>query len=408
MANYFSKITMPDGSIADIRDRSAMHWLGKTTTPLSDQAPTLSIVVGSITYSTSTTTETATAKKLRAYDYVTYGTNNESYIFDGTKWHLLSEASQTIPITDVQVDGTSIVSSTVAEINTTGSYNGDSSSQNYNPIATKGYVDNIVNALPEPMIFKGTLGKGTSNPTITSLPAPASTGANKNIGFTYKVIDNNTYTINTSPTTTITAEDGDTVISDGTSWVLVPSGDEPGGTVTSIYAGVGLTAENDNPITHTGTIKAKLVSETAVSSSDGNIHNVGVNSSNQLVVSVKSTDPYNGTTNPYATKNFVENAINDLDVTGASGIAADQTISAWSEENGKVSITTQGISITTSKVSDIDSVTSTASSVSASPSSSTSVSNQIVYCSYDASSETLTLNKIVSAPVGNLLTKTTS
>ena len=45
-------------------------------------------------------------------------------------------------------------------------------------------------------------------------------------------------------------------------------------------------------------------------------------------------------------------AIDDLDVTGASNISSSKTISAWSENNGKVNIITQDISITSSQVSD--------------------------------------------------------
>ena len=45
-------------------------------------------------------------------------------------------------------------------------------------------------------------------------------------------------------------------------------------------------------------------------------------------------------------------AIDGLDVTGASNISSSKTISAWSENNGKVNITTQDISITSSQVSD--------------------------------------------------------
>lgn len=44
--------------------------------------------------------------------------------------------------------------------------------------------------------------------------------------------------------------------------------------------------------------------------------------------------------------------INDLDVAGASNISSSKTISSWSENNGKVNITTQDISITSSQVSD--------------------------------------------------------
>ena len=50
---------------------------------------------------------------------------------------------------------------------------------------------------------------------------------------------------------------------------------------------------------------------------------------------------------------LIDTKINALDVTGASGIAASKTISAWSETDGKVSITTQDISITKSQVSDL-------------------------------------------------------
>lgn len=92
-----------------------------------------------------------------------------------------------------------------------------------------------IEALPSPMVFKGTVGAGG---TITSLP----TASANNEGFTYKVI-----TALTSPT----AKVGDTVISNGSSWVVIPSGDEPSGTVTNIATGSGLTG---GPITSTGTI----------------------------------------------------------------------------------------------------------------------------------------------------------
>lgn len=52
----------------------------------------------------------------------------------------------------------------------------------------------------------------------------------------------------------------------------------------------------------------------------------------------------------------ITNAINDLDVTGASNIGAGKTIKAWSETDGKVSITTQNISITKSQISDFPTI----------------------------------------------------
>ena len=81
-------------------------------------------------------------------------------------------------------------------------------------------VYNAIQSLPEPMIFKGSLGTGG---TVTSLP----TAASSNTGWTYKVITDGTYASQS-------AKIGDTFISDGFAWVLIPSGDEPSGTVTSV------------------------------------------------------------------------------------------------------------------------------------------------------------------------------
>lgn len=108
--------------------------------------------------------------------------------------------------------------------------------------ATKKYVDDTVGAIPKFNIFKGTLG---STGTITALP----TAAAANVGFEYMVIEAGTYASQA-------ADVGDLFISAETStdvfeWVLVPSGDEPSGTVTNIATGAGLTG---GPITTTGTI----------------------------------------------------------------------------------------------------------------------------------------------------------
>ena len=108
---------------------------------------------------------------------------------------------------------------------------------------TKTEVDNLLLALPEPMVFKGSLGTGG---TITVLPAAAAT----NEGFVYKVITDGTYASQA-------AKVGDTFVSDGSSWVLIPSGDEPSGTVTSVglsnATNGGLTISG-SPITSSGSI----------------------------------------------------------------------------------------------------------------------------------------------------------
>ena len=64
--------------------------------------------------------------------------------------------------------------------------------------------------------------------------------------------------------------------------------------------------------------------------------------------SASGTVPVSGTA--------VASAIGDLDVTGDSSVSASKTLASWSETDGKVSITTQNISITKSQVSDFPSL----------------------------------------------------
>ena len=121
-----------------------------------------------------------------------------------------------------------------------------------NTYATESYVDDAIDALPEPMIFKGTLGTGG---TITTLP----TAAAANEGFTYKVITAGTYASQA-------AKIGDLFISNGSAWTWVPSGDEPSGTVTNIATGTGLTG---GPISTSGTISHADIETTAAVSTAG-------------------------------------------------------------------------------------------------------------------------------------------
>ena len=81
-------------------------------------------------------------------------------------------------------------------------------------------LDSRIDALPEPMVFKGTLGVGG---TIQTLP----TASAENEGYTYKVITAGTYA-------GTTAKVGDVFTSDGSTWVLIPSGDEDSDTWRAI------------------------------------------------------------------------------------------------------------------------------------------------------------------------------
>ena len=70
--------------------------------------------------------------------------------------------------------------------------------------------------------------------------------AEKNKGHTYKVITNHS-----ADTKCPACKAGDMIISNGSAWVVIPSGDEPSGTVTSVATGTGLSG---GPITTSGTI----------------------------------------------------------------------------------------------------------------------------------------------------------
>lgn len=117
-----------------------------------------------------------------------------------------------------------------------------------NNLVTSAAVWTAIDNLPEPMVFKGSLG---TDGTLKSLPDAAV----ENVGHTYKVITAGTYANKT-------AKIGDTFVSTGTAWELIPSGDEPSGTVTSVSAGTGLTTGTD-PITTSGTISLATSGATA-------------------------------------------------------------------------------------------------------------------------------------------------
>lgn len=135
---------------------------------------------------------------------------------------LVVHKSQTETITGNKTfSGTTTFTSTVS-LGSGATATTPAAGDNDTSVATTAFVQNAVNALPTPMQFKGSLGTGGTY-TGSSFP-PA---ANTNKGWTVKVITDGTYQ-------GVTAKVGDTLISDGTNWILIPSGDEPSGTVTSI------------------------------------------------------------------------------------------------------------------------------------------------------------------------------
>ena len=130
------------------------------------------------------------------------------------------------------------------------------------PVSGKA-VAAAIDALPEPMVFKGSLGTGG---TITTLPVDGTA----KVGDTYKVITAGTYASKS-------AKVGDTFIcltktSSANTWELIPSGDEPSGTVTSVaVANGGGLSVSGSPITSSGTITISH----ADTSSQASVNNSG-------------------------------------------------------------------------------------------------------------------------------------
>lgn len=177
-------------------------------------------------------TSSATSGSTLAVPYVTYDAQGH-ITATGTHTHTVSGFLTSSSTLDASKLSGAIPSAVTATT--------QASTDNSTKIATTAYVTTAIANLPEPMVFKGSVGTGG---TITSLP----TAAVANEGHTYKVI-----TALSSPS----AKVGDTVISNGSEWIVIPSGDEPSGTVTSVgvsnATNGGLTVSG-SPVTSSGTI----------------------------------------------------------------------------------------------------------------------------------------------------------
>ena len=256
-SNAYGDYSHAEG-ISTTADGEGAHSSGKDTLAEGDYSATF----GNTTIAEGKGSLAAGAGTVASADYSTaIGTGNDPQPDDlfeigngsvlDAQGNILPEESRTksnalrvtkdgraIVKTDVELeDGTKLsdreaVSNKVTSI-------GDNPTDNEYPSAKA--VKNYIDAMPEPMIFKGTIGTGG---TVTSLPAAAA----NNEGFTYKVITDGTYGGKVSKV-------GDTLISNGTVWELIPSGDEPAGTVTNVAAqgnnGIKVTG---GPITSSGTL----------------------------------------------------------------------------------------------------------------------------------------------------------
>ena len=231
--------------------------------------------ITSYTDTKNTAGATDSSSKLFIIGATTQGDNPQTYSQDtayiGTDGCLYSNSQKVLtavpntyaPLASPAFTGTPTAPTATAGTNTT-------------QIATTAFVKSAIDALPEPMQFIGTVGTGG---TVTTLP----TASSSNKGWTYKAIS-----AGTSP---VSYAVGDTLVSDGTTWVVIPSGDEPSGTVTNVATGVGLTTASGSAITSTGTVKANLNSETSIGTIGSNkVYAVGVDSNGKLAVEVPWTD----------------------------------------------------------------------------------------------------------------------
>lgn len=190
--------------------------------------------LGTVITDVSGKVDKVTGKGLSTNDYTTDEKNKLAGIASGAEVNVQSDWNQTTNTADDFIKNKPNLGTAAAKNFTTSVTSGSAD------LVTSGAVYTAIDNLPEPMVFKGSVG---TNGTITTLP----TAAAANEGFTYKVISN--------LSTPVTAKIGDTVISNGTEWVVIPSGDEPSGTVTSvgITNGGGLTISG-SPVTSSGSI----------------------------------------------------------------------------------------------------------------------------------------------------------
>jgi hypothetical protein len=240
-----SKIKLPSGTTYNIKDDNALPLTGGSVTgPVSfgdsvsiDEATIGDLVVnGSASFTNNIQANTINGVEVGSNPKftdtntvttaTTTGSGNAVTAVTASNGALTITKGTTFLTSHQDISGKANKATTLAGYGITNAY-------------TKTEVDNLFDELPEPMIFKGSVGTGG---TITSLP----TATTDNEGWTYKVI-----TALSSPA----AKVGDTVISNGSSWVVIPSGDEPSGTVTSVAVsnGGGLSVSG-SPITSSGTI----------------------------------------------------------------------------------------------------------------------------------------------------------
>ena len=257
------------GTITSVKTTAGAHTTINVTSGAANfNVPTktshLTNDSGFVTTDTKNTAgSTDSSSKLFIVGATSQAANPQTYSQDtayvGTDGHLYSDSKQVVNLSGSQAltnktyNGYTLGAACAKGVDTTVTENSDK-------LVTSGAVFTAIENLPEPMVFKGTVGSSSATVTWANLP----TAATGNTGYTYKVdLDHATSPI---------CKSGDTIISNGSAWVVIPSGDEPSGTVTSVAIsnGGGLSVSG-SPITSSGTITISH----ADTSSQASVNNSG-------------------------------------------------------------------------------------------------------------------------------------
>lgn len=335
--DVLNQVKLPNNSTYDINDTLALHLLGITETDVTVTDPSVpsQVVIGSATIDVVPNDAVVCSVKDNAmYRYKQTGSNPATYAWENISPTAATigngtitvtttgESNQTftvnqtsnstisipVPVKGIQVAGTdltpdnnthkvnitaipaaNITAGVLADGFTTTTPTSESADT---ALVTKEYVDDAIAPIAAAMVFKGTVG---TDGTIANLPNPAA----DYLGWVYKAVSDNTTATAAIPQykagDTLICAEGPVVEETQTyKWVVIPSGDEPVGTVTNIATGDGLTG---GPITDTGTIGLALVNNhtTTVAAGDATStadrsYPVAIDSNNKLAVNVPWTD----------------------------------------------------------------------------------------------------------------------
>lgn len=376
-----SKVKLPNGTIVNIKDETARANIKTytltqdssdghkiTLTPSSGTGQTITIPDNNTTYTFDTGANngqikvtpsggTAQNVSVKGLGTAAYKAITDTYSSTGTDATSGKAVAAALGTLDGTVSGTAgasktltafsqtdgKVSATFGNISITKSQVSDfptlgtAAAKNFTTSVTSGSADLVtsgavataIDNLPEPMIFKGTLGTGG---TITTLP----TASASNEGYTYKVITAGTYASQA-------AKVGDVFVSNGSEWVIIPAGDTDSDTwraikvngtqlLGSAISTGAVNFKNGSNVTVTGsgndiTIAATDTNTTYSLTQDAsNGHKITLTPSSGTAQTV--TIPDNNTTYTFA------NGTNGFKVTPSGGTA--QTVTVTPDDTTKL------------------------------------------------------------------------